>query len=106
MYGLLNSFCCINIHGSAISPNLLICYRYNFVEKINGITLLSEIPGGSQVVDSYNIIVAPNQLDVPSVEGLVIPEGTCGQILKVIEANVALVRWEVIFLFIIIALYL
>lgn len=67
---------------------------YNFLEKMNGITLLSEISGGSQVVDSYNIIVAPNQLDVPSVEGLVIPKGTRGQILKVIDTNIGLVRWE------------
>jgi len=63
---------------------------------MNGITLLSEVPGGSQVVDSYSIIVAPNQIDIPSVEGLVIPKGTHGQILKFIDANIALIRWEVI----------
>ncbi|XP_020260505.1 uncharacterized protein LOC109836876 isoform X2 [Asparagus officinalis] len=67
---------------------------YNFLEKMSGITLLSEITDGSQVVDSCNIILAPNQLDIPSIEGLVIPKGTYGQILKVIGANTALVRWE------------
>lgn len=62
---------------------------------MTGITLLHEIPGGSQVTDSYTTIVAPNEIDIPLVEGLVIPKGSRGQILKYVDANIAVVRWEV-----------
>ena len=62
---------------------------------MSGITTLFEIPGGSGVVNLHDIIEIHHQFNVPGIEGLVIPSGTCGQVLKVIDANVALVRWEV-----------
>ena len=34
-------------------------------------------------------------LHVPGVEGLIIPSQTRGHVLKVIDGNTALVRWEV-----------
>ncbi|XP_010261283.1 PREDICTED: uncharacterized protein LOC104600140 [Nelumbo nucifera] len=65
---------------------------YNFLEKSVGISTLFEIPGDieniSQIIETYW------PLHVPGVEGLLIPSQTHGHILKIIERNTALVRWE------------
>lgn len=67
---------------------------YNYLEKMSGITLLSEIPCGFQMVNSNDIIESQNHIDIPTVEGIVIPSGTYGRILRIIGPNTALVRWE------------
>lgn len=67
---------------------------YNYLDKMGGITTLFEIPDGYGVVNLHDIIEIYHQFNIPGIEGLVIPSGTCGQVLKVIDANVVLVRWE------------
>ncbi|XP_008788374.2 uncharacterized protein LOC103706141 isoform X1 [Phoenix dactylifera] len=67
---------------------------YNYLDKMSAITTLFEIPGGSGAVNLHDIIEIQHQFNIPGIDGLVIPSGTCGQVLKVIDANVALVRWE------------
>ena len=62
---------------------------------MSGITLPFEIPGGSCVVNIYDIIETRQQLRIPGVEGLIIPRGIRGHVLKVIDANFILVHWEV-----------
>lgn len=67
---------------------------FNFLEKMGGVTLLSEIPRRSQFTDIYDTIEAQTQLNIPSIEGIVIPAGTRGHIVRVVDVNSALVRWE------------
>ncbi|KAH0451385.1 hypothetical protein IEQ34_018684 [Dendrobium chrysotoxum] len=67
---------------------------YNFLEKMNGMASLFESPCGSPLMDVYDLVYAHQRIPVPGVEGLFISPGTCGQILKVIDVNIALVRWE------------
>ncbi|XP_020681493.1 uncharacterized protein LOC110098887 [Dendrobium catenatum] len=67
---------------------------YNFLEKMNGMASLFESPCGSPLMDVYDFVYAHQRIPVPGVEGLFISPGTRGQILKVIDVNIALVRWE------------
>lgn len=68
---------------------------YNFLDKSVGISSLLEITGDSLVDDISQIIETPVPLHVPGVEGLIIPSQTHGHVLKVVDGNTALVRWEV-----------
>lgn len=68
--------------------------RYNFLDKSVGLSSLFEIRGS--VVNSASSVVETQQpLCVPGLEGFLIPSKTRGHILKLIDGNTALVRWEV-----------
>lgn len=66
---------------------------------MNGVTTLYAIP--STVADSANYcdqIEIRHPISIPGIEGITIPCGSHGYILKVLEDDVALVRWEVKYL--------
>lgn len=67
---------------------------YNFLDKSVGISSLLEITSDSLVDNISQIIETRVPLHVPGVEGLIIPSQTRGHVLKVIDGNTALVRWE------------
>ncbi|CAN1259546.1 Nucleoporin NUP188, partial [Linum perenne] len=67
---------------------------YNFLDKSVGISSLFEVTSES-IVDRVSQIVETQQsLPVPGIEGLIVPSKTRGQVLKVVDAKTALVRWE------------
>ena len=68
---------------------------YNFLDKSVGMSSLLEITSDSLVDNISQIIETRVPLHVPGVEGLIIPSQTRGHVLKVIDGNTALVRWEV-----------
>ncbi|XP_052734506.1 uncharacterized protein LOC108340198 isoform X2 [Vigna angularis] len=61
---------------------------YNFLNRSLGISSLFEINGDSQIVEAQQVV------QVPGVQGLFIPAGTRGRVLRVVGENTALVRWE------------
>ncbi|KAJ0974274.1 hypothetical protein J5N97_016239 [Dioscorea zingiberensis] len=67
--------------------------RYNFLSKISGVTSLFEIPHGSHV-NVHDTVVTQHQLYVLGIEGLYIPIGSRGSVLRIVDSNLALVRWE------------
>ncbi|CAN1748753.1 Nucleoporin NUP188 [Linum perenne] len=69
---------------------------YNFLDKSVGISSLFEVTSES-IVDRVSQIVETQQsLPVPGIEGLIVPSKTRGQVLKVVDAKTALVRWEAV----------
>lgn len=68
---------------------------YNFLDKMVGITSLFEISVDSYVGKSSQMVETHHPLHVPGVEGLLIPGRTRGRVLKVIDDNTSLIRWEV-----------
>ncbi|KAI3446215.1 hypothetical protein Pfo_002880 [Paulownia fortunei] len=67
---------------------------FNFLDKSVGLSTPLEISGDS-VVDAVSKIVETRfPLHVAGVEGLVIPSKSRGQVLRMIDENCALVRWE------------
>ncbi|CAN1748751.1 Nucleoporin NUP188, partial [Linum perenne] len=74
----------------------LLVNRYNFLDKSVGISSLFEVTSES-IVDRVSQIVETQQsLPVPGIEGLIVPSKTRGQVLKVVDAKTALVRWEAV----------
>lgn len=67
---------------------------YNFLDNSVGISSVVEISNGSLIDKGSQIVETPRPLSIPGVEGLLIPCNTRGHILKVIDGNTALVRWE------------
>ncbi|OIV99597.1 hypothetical protein TanjilG_17407 [Lupinus angustifolius] len=67
---------------------------YNFLDRSVGISSLFEINSDSQIDDVSHKVEARHTVLVPGIEGLFIPAGTRGHILKVVGDNTALVRWE------------
>ncbi|CAL9124572.1 unnamed protein product [Musa textilis] len=67
---------------------------YNYLDKMSGITTLFEISGGYGDKTVSDIIETHHPVEVPGVEGLWIPSGTLGRILKVLAPNIAFVYWE------------
>ncbi|KAG9442579.1 hypothetical protein H6P81_018433 [Aristolochia fimbriata] len=67
---------------------------YNFLDKIVGVASLFEIPATSSVESICQIVETSHPLYVPGLEGFFIPSGTRGRILKAVDRNIALVRWE------------
>ncbi|URE36597.1 mRNA transport [Musa troglodytarum] len=67
---------------------------YNYLDKMSGITTLFEISGGYGDKTVSDIIETHHPVAVPGVEGLLIPSGTLGRILKVLAPNIAFVYWE------------
>lgn len=69
--------------------------RYSFLDRSVGISSLFEISSDSQAANANQIVVAQQPVQVPWIEGLFVPAGTRGLVLKVVGENTALVRWEV-----------
>ncbi|XP_051206671.1 uncharacterized protein [Lolium perenne] len=68
---------------------------YNYLERMNGVTTWYTIPGN--LPDSVNYcdqIEIHHPISIPGMEGITLPHGTHGYILKIQEDGVALVRWE------------
>ncbi|KAF7810804.1 nucleoporin NUP188-like protein [Senna tora] len=66
---------------------------YNFLDKSVGVSSLFQISNDS-LLDGSDIVEARQPVCVPGIEGLFIPVGTRGHVLKAIGENTALVRWE------------
>lgn len=69
--------------------------RYNFLNKAVQITSSFEIRKRSYVDESSNIIMIYLPMRIPGFEGLIIPGGTRGRVLRMLHGNTAVVRWEV-----------
>ncbi|KAK9287536.1 hypothetical protein L1049_015957 [Liquidambar formosana] len=67
---------------------------YNFLDKSVGISTWFEISSDSLVDNISQIVETQQPLQVPGIEGLLIPSKTRGHVLKVYDGNTALVRWE------------
>ncbi|WZZ77036.1 hypothetical protein YC2023_088406 [Brassica napus] len=68
---------------------------YNFLDKSVGISTLFDITSDSVVDGASQFVETSQPLQIPGLEGLVIPSNTRGRILRVINENTGLVRWEV-----------
>ncbi|XP_026395785.1 uncharacterized protein LOC113290379 isoform X2 [Papaver somniferum] len=67
---------------------------YNFLDKSVGMSSLYKVPGGTSAENISQIIETQQPQHVFGFSGLLIPSQTRGQVLKVIDASTALVRWE------------
>ncbi|KAL6854344.1 hypothetical protein ACP4OV_019247 [Aristida adscensionis] len=69
--------------------------RYSYLERMSGLTTLYSITNG--VTDNVNYlrqIEIHHPIGIPGIDGITIPGGSHGNILKILEDGVALVRWE------------
>ncbi|XP_042423045.1 uncharacterized protein LOC122010593 [Zingiber officinale] len=67
---------------------------FNYLDKMSGITTLIEFPSGYVGKNIFDTVETHHPIVIPGVEGLMIPSGTCGHILKVLTPNIGLIRWE------------
>ncbi|KAF3796399.1 Nucleoporin NUP188-like protein [Nymphaea thermarum] len=67
----------------------------NYLDKIASITMNFEV-SGNYIREDFQVLQAQQPIAVPGIDGLVIPTGTMGQVLKVGSDKVALVRWELV----------
>ncbi|KAJ1262529.1 hypothetical protein BS78_09G115200 [Paspalum vaginatum] len=68
---------------------------YNYLERMNGVTTIYAIPCSvAENVSCGHQIESHHPVRVPGIEGITIPRGTHGYILKVLQEDSALVRWE------------
>ncbi|KAJ6692836.1 NUCLEOPORIN NUP188-like protein [Salix purpurea] len=67
---------------------------YNFLDKYVGVSTLFEITSESLVDRASQVVETQLPLQVPGADSLIIPSKTRGHVLKVIDGNTALVRWE------------
>ncbi|XP_059297405.1 uncharacterized protein LOC132050256 isoform X2 [Lycium ferocissimum] len=67
---------------------------FNFLDKSTGLSSPVDISSCSVVDDASQTVMVAQPLHLPGIEGLVIPSGTRGHLLKMIDRNIALVRWE------------
>uniref|UniRef100_A0A0E0QWC8 Uncharacterized protein n=1 Tax=Oryza rufipogon TaxID=4529 RepID=A0A0E0QWC8_ORYRU len=83
--------------------------RFNYLERMNGVTTLYAVPrSDTDNVNYHDQIEIHSPISIFGIEGTTIPGGSHGYILKVLEDDVALVRWEfphsgVLFLLVILA---
>lgn len=61
---------------------------------MSGITTLIEFPSGYVGKNIFDTVETHHPIVIPGVEGLMIPSGSCGHILKVVTPNIGLIRWE------------
>lgn len=82
---------------------------FNYLERMNGVTTLYAVPrSDTDNVNYHDQIEIHSPISIFGIEGTTIPGGSHGYILKVLEDDVALVRWEfphsgVLFLLVILA---
>ncbi|KAL8188648.1 hypothetical protein R6Q57_029668 [Mikania cordata] len=67
---------------------------YNFLDKSVGLSTLVELRSNHGIENDSRIIETQLPLRIPGLEGLQIPGNTRGHVLKFIEDDTALVRWE------------
>lgn len=67
---------------------------YRFLHKSVGLSTLVELRGNLGIDNNPSFVETQLPLCVPGLEGLKIPRNTRGHVLKVIDDNSALVRWE------------
>ncbi|CAK8576856.1 unnamed protein product [Lathyrus sativus] len=67
---------------------------YTFLDRSVGISSLFEISSDLLADDVYHILQTQQAVQVPGIEGLFVPSGTRGRVLKVVGEKTALVRWE------------
>ncbi|KAL8234414.1 hypothetical protein R6Q59_020514 [Mikania micrantha] len=67
---------------------------YNFLDKSVGLSTLVELRSNHGIENDSRIIESQLPLRIPGLEGLQIPGNTRGHVLKFIEDDTALVRWE------------
>ncbi|KVH88159.1 hypothetical protein Ccrd_024450 [Cynara cardunculus var. scolymus] len=67
---------------------------YRFLDKSVGLSTLVELRGNLGIDKNPSFVDTQLPLCVPGLEGLQIPKNTRGRVLKVIDDNTALVRWE------------
>ncbi|XP_074569458.1 uncharacterized protein LOC141826101 [Curcuma longa] len=67
---------------------------FNYLDKMSGITTLIEFPSGYVGKNIFDTVETHHPIVIPGVEGLMIPSGSCGHILKVVTPNIGLIRWE------------
>ncbi|KAL8060239.1 hypothetical protein ABFX02_02G012000 [Erythranthe guttata] len=67
---------------------------FNFLDKSVGLSTPIELSSDSVVDAASNFVETRFPLPVAGVEGLVIPSKSRGQVLRMIDENCALVRWE------------
>ncbi|XP_041997267.1 uncharacterized protein LOC121747315 isoform X2 [Salvia splendens] len=67
---------------------------FNFLDKSTGLSTPFEIMNGSVVDALSKIVETHSPLHVAGVEGLIIPGKSRGQVLRMLDDNCALVRWE------------
>lgn len=77
--------------------SLLFLHRnsYNFLDKSVGISTLFDISNQSLVDNISQVVETHVPLHIPGIDGLLIPSNTRGHILRLVDGNTALVRWEV-----------
>uniref|UniRef100_A0A0E0EVY0 Uncharacterized protein n=1 Tax=Oryza meridionalis TaxID=40149 RepID=A0A0E0EVY0_9ORYZ len=69
--------------------------RFNYLERMNGVTTLYAVPrSDTDNVNYHDQIEIHSPISIFGIEGTTIPGGSHGYILKVLEDDVALVRWE------------
>lgn len=69
--------------------------RYNFLNKDVQITSSFVIRKRFVVDERSNIVMTYLPMRVPGFEGLIIPGGTHGRVLRMLHGNTAVVQWEV-----------
>ncbi|CAH9056682.1 unnamed protein product [Cuscuta europaea] len=67
---------------------------FNFLDKSTGLSSLFEITHGSLMDATSQSVKTIHPLYVSGVEGLIIPSGTRGHVLKMVDRSTGLVRWE------------
>ncbi|XP_066386529.1 uncharacterized protein [Miscanthus floridulus] len=67
---------------------------YNYLERMNGVTTIYTIPSVADGVGYGHQIESHHPVSIPGIEGITIPRGTHGYILKVLQEDTVLVRWE------------
>ncbi|TVU31165.1 hypothetical protein EJB05_22840, partial [Eragrostis curvula] len=68
---------------------------YNYLERMNGVTTLYKVPASfSDNLNDFHEIENHHPISIAGIEGIRIPSGSHGYILKVLEEDAALVRWE------------
>ncbi|CAN4119728.1 unnamed protein product [Withania somnifera] len=67
---------------------------FNFLDKSTGLSSPVGIDSCSIVDDASQTVMVVQPLHPPGIEGLIIPGGTRGHLLKMIDTSTALVRWE------------
>ncbi|CAN6299788.1 unnamed protein product [Urochloa humidicola] len=68
---------------------------YNYLERMNGVTTIYAIPCHVAENVSYgHQIESHHPVSIPGIQGITVPCGTHGYILKVLQDDAVLVRWE------------
>lgn len=67
---------------------------YTFLDKFVGISTVFEINRDTLLGNMSQMVESHLPLHVPQVEGFIIPSRTRGHVVKMVDGNTALVRWE------------